>query len=92
MTVDEAVQQIRAAGLAANARNDTLQIIGAQAYVPPERLNGIGVYTGITFHVSIEDVGFTVCWMSGPQQVTEREVPSLDDAVRVILENVPPAV
>jgi hypothetical protein len=90
MTTEEAITRLQEAGLLALAKaGNPMLILGGQGYEPPEAPAYIGVVTGLAFFVYVKEGGFEVQWMSGPQQGERRDVATLDEAVRLIIENVP---
>lgn len=91
MNTQEAVQKLQAAGLIAKAKaGNPMILIGAQGYEAPSSPAHIAMFTGIGFMVDVKGSGFNVRWASGPQEVTDRDVGTLEEAVQLILENVPP--
>jgi len=90
MTTEEAITRLQEAGLLAKPKAwNPMVILGAQGYDPPDGPEGIGIWTGIAFFVYVKEEGFEVQWMTGPQQGEQRDVQTLDEAVRLIIENVP---
>ena len=90
MTTEEAITRLQEAGLHALAKaGNPLLILGGQGYEPPEAPDYIGMVTGHAFFVYVRGVGFEVQWMTGPQQSERQDVQTLDEAVRLIIENVP---
>ena len=91
-TAEGAAARLQAAGLQAKAKTGfgPLLIQGAQGYDPASSPHFIGLFTGIAFQVNVvPSGGFEARWMSGPQQTEERNVATLEEAVTLIIENVP---
>jgi hypothetical protein len=87
MTPEE-VERLRGAGFAAKVKSGPMVLQGSQGYLPPGNGVSFGMFTGRhPFHVYVERSGFLVRWASGPQSA-KRVVPTLEEAVQVILENV----